>query len=257
MRIALIPPNKYLKKYKNDSDIYMCLAPFLDDEDYKKFFKKRAAKGNFIIMDNGAAEGKILSDDEIVKRAIEIGVSEVIAPDYLNDSQKTIYATNRFLDKYYQILATNKIQIMGVVQGNSIEAALESFKNLKIDTRIDTIGLPFAGLDFFPEFDILNAINKTQRNALSRLFFRRMLGDTKPIHLLGLYNPLELGYQQAVRSCDTSLPFKAALVEEYISDFGIIEKPEYSLNYFTSEFDDEMNGIIDVNIRKLKEHARN
>jgi hypothetical protein len=149
MQIALIPPRKYLELYENESDIFMCLAPFLKNKDYFNFFKKKVAEGKFVMLDNGAAEGEMLTSTTLVREAVRLGVSEIIAPDYLNNGYKTREKVKEFLNKKYNTLHKEYIKIQAVVQGCTLEDALTTLEMYVNDDRINTIGLPFAGLDFF------------------------------------------------------------------------------------------------------------
>ena len=257
MQLALIPPHKYLKTYQDESDLFMCLAPFLEDPAYFEFFVQKAREGKYVIMDNGAAEGKLLTGKEQMQWALALKPHEVIAPDYLHDGQKTRGATEQFLDEHYDELAEHNIAVNAVVQGATLEDALCTLDTFEADGRIEVISLPFAGLDFFSDFNVPEAINKTQRNALSRLWFTKTVYITKPAHLLGLYQPLELSYHNdTIRSCDTSLPFKMTLVHDLILGSGIGEKPDFGDEYFTSSLDN-VQSLAAHNIRELQNHAKN
>lgn len=69
--------------------IHFLLAQKLDEyalDVYKLF----ARKGHFIILDNGAPESELVNTKRLIELASEVEASEVILPDVLRDSERTL-----------------------------------------------------------------------------------------------------------------------------------------------------------------------
>ncbi len=259
MQIAIISSIPELQ-YCDEGDMYMCLAQLcLQSKEYKEFFIERAKQGKFVILDNGVAEGEQVDPATLIELAVEMGVSEVIAPDTLYDGIKTREATLEFCAAYGYYLLKSGINIMGVVQGKTLHDAICTSKVFEDDPRITTIGLAFAGYDYLS----FNSINKTQRNAHSRLWMFNCLNNLtpaikKPIHLLGLYNPYELAFYKdlgEVRSCDSSSPVLCGLRNLPYLSYGIKEKPPTKFDFKSEVASKVQRAIIENNIKNLKEWA--
>jgi len=70
---------------------HLVLAQYASTLGYIDFYKTRHLAGDFIMVDNGAAEfGKSIGMDDIVTAAEGIGADEIIVPDVLDDSEATI-----------------------------------------------------------------------------------------------------------------------------------------------------------------------
>lgn len=98
-KIAHIVPRDSL--YMTSSNQYhMCLAQLCVDETYKAFFRRRAAEGKFVLLDNGAAEETTMDVDYLFKLAQEIGAKEIVLPDKLKHMEETMRRTKEAYDKY-------------------------------------------------------------------------------------------------------------------------------------------------------------
>lgn len=86
-----------------DNEYHMCLAQLCNaNRLYKEFFKKRAAEGKFVLLDNGAAEGTTTEVKHLFELAQEIGAKEVVLPDKLQHMAETIRRTKEAYDKYVE-----------------------------------------------------------------------------------------------------------------------------------------------------------
>jgi hypothetical protein len=241
----------------NEGDIYMCLPQVaLENAEYYNYFKRKALLKEHVILDNGMAEGAVISLKKLVDMAIEMGVSEVIAPDTLYEGEKTRDQTAEFKVLFGDELAEHNISIMGVVQGANFNDAMKTFECLNIWKEISCIGIPFAGLNWH-KFNC-KVINNTQSNMVSRIKFIDAMMIRPPrtaVHLLGCYNPIELTYYGAnIRSCDTSLPIKCAINHVPFLSYGIEHKPEGILE-FNKKLSKLQRSFAEDNIEKIKEWA--
>lgn len=117
-KIAHIVPRDSL--YMTSSNQYhMCLAQLCVDETYKAFFRRRAAEGKFVLLDNGAAECTTTDIKHLFELATEIGASEVVLPDKLQHMEETMRRTKEAYDKYVKFKdeRSYKFGVMVVPQG--------------------------------------------------------------------------------------------------------------------------------------------
>jgi hypothetical protein len=201
MKLAFIAPTNSLNKISDKGDILFCLAPCcLEDKKYKEYFKYTY---KYVIMDNGAAEGDTINNDEYVRLAIEMEVDEIIVPDVIGNMQETIEKLYFFIEKYGWLLHQKEIKLHAVIQGKNYEEYKIMYDLLLSEPSIDVIGIPFRmnfnGLKFNTEQD--RAINRL-------LFLDNIEVIQKPIHCLGsnnIFEIYELNKRPFVRSCDSKL----------------------------------------------------
>jgi len=73
---------------------HLVLAQYLlEDTQYAEFYKERSRRGDFIMMDNGAAEGSLLTSKQLYDAMQMLHVDEVVLPDVLRDAEATIEKT--------------------------------------------------------------------------------------------------------------------------------------------------------------------
>lgn len=261
MQIAVISPIKYLDFCKH-GDIDMCLAHLaLESKEYFDFYKKQVTDGRFVILDNGANEGNQISGKQLIDLAIDLKVSEVIAPDTFQDAADTNEKLSVFCKvPHYAELKKRNIKIQAVVQGRNIVEAWQHFQFLENRQSVDTIGLGFKCYDT-TEFE-----HNTLSGMMSRIFLTNAIGhSSKPVHLLGLYNPIELKYQKKyswIRSNDSSAPIMLALkgfaYKEYLeSMMYTFHKPQAHLDFYElNERNINFNDLAIANMQTIKEWAK-
>lgn len=135
MKLALISPASYLDKLPS-TGYHMILAPQVVDEDYATFYA--SAKG-YKILDNGAAEGRRVDNEDLMSCASLLGVDEVVIPDCLGDAEETIFLAEGFEEWAAQAPG---LSYMGVVQGESLEEILECAQAFARMEYISVLGLP-------------------------------------------------------------------------------------------------------------------
>ena len=89
--IGIVPQN-HLYAIRND-DMHMVLAHIFNEpgyEDYTHFYMNEVKYYSYIILDNGAAEGKLMEIDRIVQKAELLRPSEIVLPDAYKDSEGTL-----------------------------------------------------------------------------------------------------------------------------------------------------------------------
>ena len=170
---------------------------------YRAFFKKQ--KHAYLILDNSVFETGSPTID--IALATELGVQEVVGPDYMFDGRKTFVETTEFAKQH-----RDRFRIMGVVQGHDRAEFLECLARFYESPHIDVIGLgKKACLAMLPasskgsEKEMVWA----RFDAVSFMLQEEMV--SKEVHLLGLADPQELLLYRDVgfiRSIDTSYPFR-------------------------------------------------
>lgn len=68
----------------------LVLGQHLEDPTYRSVIAKQKRRGDFIIVDNGAAEGEPADFRQLVITATKMGVDEIVLPDILRDSEGTL-----------------------------------------------------------------------------------------------------------------------------------------------------------------------
>lgn len=138
MGLAHIVPTSGLKYIENDP-FQMTLAHLFDDEEYFNHYKNELAKGNFVIMDNGAFEGADLSNEEIYELYLRLKPTEVVLKDILLGGDESFEVTK----ESYEFFKDKNIdaKLMAVPQGNTIDEWKANALKI-IDLGVDTIGIP-------------------------------------------------------------------------------------------------------------------
>ncbi|MEG1543058.1 MAG: hypothetical protein RR382_00845 [Tannerellaceae bacterium] len=209
MKVATIVPQNYLGLTKND-DYFMCLGNLIGApgmEAYTEFFKQRCAEGKFVIMDNGLIEGDPRPIAELARKAMDLGVSEMVMTDVFCDKDKTLAAIDKGVNELRPI---EHPKLMLVPQGSTIEEWVECAHELILRYRFEfTLGIPKV---------LVKLGGRDGRAlALTELMERCPVAAHKECHLLGCWTtPLELtvidklskqGHFPPIRGVDSAMPF--------------------------------------------------
>lgn len=245
MKLALIPPIPELRYDEPKRNYHLMLPQLVGDKDYAKKYKV-LCESNFVMMDNGAAEGLMLSDKELLDLAHEFKPAELVLPDIIADALGTIEVIRGFLSTRRTLAG---IDFMAVAQGRSIIEVKRMIEVVAEIDRVATIGLP-------------RHLVKTLRSNAARLDMARWIQKKYQkrfaIHLLGaapqwpgeLFFARELGF---VRGMDTSMPFNYALRGLILSDdYRNVTRPD---NYFSTEFNAEQNILARRNVSAMNQWA--
>lgn len=137
MRLAVIAPPNMLDRYCVHTHYQMALArKVLADPAYARFYKDRNACGDWVIMDNGAAEEGTLNPEQLAKAAYLCHANEIVAPDVINDR----YATMELYDNWYHKLP-NGYHKMVVPQGSDVAEWMECASYMLGTADVQTIGV--------------------------------------------------------------------------------------------------------------------
>lgn len=241
MKLALIPPYSQMNSIFR-TNYQLVLPEHLANRDYQTAYMTARRNGDYLIMDNGAAEGELLSPGQLRSMALGLMVNEIVVPDVLGD----MYATLKMAKEFFQFGVDPRFKYMGVVQGKSLDeccACVEAFYS--DHGNITVLGIP--------RHLIHTTGNKKIRAELATYIYGSYPGYQ--IHLLGT-NPSYIKelrenayefHRACVRGVDTSAPFNYAWGSKSMLNGDYCGRPEY---YF--EINLPTTQALDYNIQLLK-----
>ena len=180
MRVALITPTEFLGEVQPFSDYHLVLTHrVIFDYKYQEYYRQRSKRGDYIVLDNSAAEkrGRSVPLKDVVLAACLIKPKVVVLPDYLFDSNRTLdELENALRSPQLRFLrrVIPDIKLCAVVQGIDEADWLECFYILNDrNNGIDHLGIPkITGQVFGRRLKALERIKKRIK---------------KPCHLFGVW----------------------------------------------------------------------
>lgn len=223
MQMVYIPPMQMLSVCTNYR-MQLMLPHWLGNETYSRFFKFARDRGDHIILDNGANEGYIAPQEQLVDIAREYQVAEMVLPDIMGNFRETLGEAKLFLDHFTEgVPKTTKYGF--VLHGYNSRDAIDNFNTLtkvkRVYDKLDVIYIP--------------RMLVTMRELDARLTTAEYIAKTAPdkkIHLLGA-SPMflrevhlvrDVGLGDKVRSMDTSAPFVYALRDKLVDGDAVISR---------------------------------
>jgi hypothetical protein len=226
VKIALIPPISLLDNiFRTD---YQLLLPHLtNDMTYYDAYREARKRGDFLILDNGAAEGHKADNEELLATAEDIMVQEVVMPDVLGDLEGTKQEVLDFNEHLYRptnIAELHDFRYMGVIQGQTWNDVITCIDFYNSFDHVTTLGIPRILLDTLgdPEARLSVCRNITERYG-SR-FALHLLG-TNPNYIRELSRFGSEFVALGVRGVDTSAPFNYANCGKFVEHFDNISRP--------------------------------
>jgi hypothetical protein len=239
MRVGLIPP-RGLENFALASRFHMALAipSLIQRRAYGGMYKRVVSMGDYVILDNGAAEGELAPNYALWEMAEALQPSELVVPDAMGECDDTLAAARQFFKGEY-VFKTEKypdMKYMAVVQGRT-KADLHRCVDAFVQLPVNTIGIPRHLL-------ASTVVRGTDPKATVRIDLANWIDAHYPgrfeIHLLG--TSIEwIGevraaakYASHIRSVDTSLPFNYALQGIPLTSF--VEKVSRPKLYFANDW---------------------
>lgn len=237
MKLAIIAPPNQLQWCDRSTGYQLVLARLLlKDDSYARYYAERGARGDYLIMDNGAAEEGTLTSEELQRAAKKLGWPkqpvEFVLPDKVNDVDKTLE-----LARYYA--STFPRSFMAVPQGTTLATWMLCLHALLRIAQPNAIGV--SKYCPVPRTQLLNAL-QSELQLHSQVY---------QVHCLGVYqDPYEI-YQIAtqfpwVRGLDTAAPVAFGLKERYVEGYG--QSGHIALDWDLPPADKVQAGFIDENI---------
>lgn len=228
MRVAIIPPNG-LERLALASDYHLVLPVELTRAAYFKVYHEAKTYGHYIILDNGAAEGRLTTLSHELQLADALGgVNEIVLPDVLGNMQETLsYArgcrsTVEKVEQDYKFTA--------VIQGRDAAECTRCFQAYYDMPWVDKIALPrHLSNNIRPAF----RVDFIESNAAD---INERFGQ---VHCLGSANYWKeiclLSEHPLVQGLDTSLPIGAGLSGIDIAHYKAQEEYRRPDDYFTTD----------------------
>jgi hypothetical protein len=205
MKFAPIVPIPMLDMIES-SEYHMALAGAMYMRQYRDFYKVQADIAHHVILDNGAAEGKMLSDAQLLAIASWLQPQELVVPDVMHDCYGTVDALRRFYPK----VGATALNLMVVIQGKTwyeINYCLDE----ALRHKVQSVALPKL---------LCQHLGSNARLAAAEVI--REQDKDIPIHCLGcskraLAEAKDLARQGIVRSIDSASPVVMGLMDEPIA----------------------------------------
>lgn len=275
MQHGFIVPVSALEKYATYSNFHLILPHlFAEYPAYKEFYQDRIKEGDHVLLDNSIFElGTSFNPRTMLELGEEMQVTELSAPEYLGNAEKTLRLVYEFLE-LRESTGMKSTGVLCVVQGQSFDELINSFFELNGVAEVTALGLPFDidfSTDVTKDVDSLTARRVINRNTLIDLIIKRAKKDNtvlKPTHLMGLGDACELEYYSNkrgkegatsdydwVRSNDSSSAFVHGMnLVKYTTEGLPCEKISQKLDFGLSidDFTSEQHDCIMHNIRQIK-----
>jgi hypothetical protein len=197
--------HKHLAGKINDY-MFVLLHRYLEDEEYRNVCNSYSGT---MILDNSCFElGAALSDELIANTVEELRPTFFVLPDVLMNNKATLQKIETFINKYPELIP----QAMAVIQGETMEEMLSSYRSVSAIPNLGMIGIPFHFkwmVGRSPQDQAnerVNLLDKLEESGTINLSIRH--------HLLGTWHVSEfynLEYRPYIVSIDTSNPIAAAL----------------------------------------------
>lgn len=239
MKVALIPP-RGLENYVLQSRFHLALAipVLMRHKVYVDTYKRAARLGDYVILDNGLAEGMPAAAETIIEVAKTMQAKEVVLPDAMRSTTQTLNLSRAFLANNPTLLGSGA-RLMGVTQGETWQDLLRAVAGFAEMPAVGTLGIP------------RHLLTTTDRSAI-RIDLANWIADNFPgrfkLHLLGT-NVTWLAevycvkkYAPHVRSVDSSLPFNYALLGRKLEPTGqTVQRPE---KYFEEDWSQRVDRAL-------------
>jgi hypothetical protein len=252
MKVGLIPP-RGLENFALQSKFHLALAlpELVNRTTYAGMYARASALGDYVIMDNGLAEGHIIEPMDLRTAALKVMAKEIVAPDVMRDGAETVKAVRKYFTAI-SLESAIEVKYMGVAQGITVTEFQNCIEKLAGLQPIKVIGIPRHMLETVRKkpcrIDLANWINNTYP-------------DRFEVHFLGTNASVWTGevraaakYSPFVRSVDTSMPFTYAIANESLATTTAnIIRPD---GYFKIDWSRRVSAsLIRKNIQTLMEWA--
>lgn len=258
MDFYIISPVSNLEPMKMGNRIFALAHLWVQFPHYREFILKCKEEGYWITLDNSAAERSLVTEDVLISICHELIPHEVIAPDVLFDSEKTIENAKSFRDRMDKEGLLNKIDIFFCPQGKTKEDWLKTYTWGITQDWIHTIGFSKIAIPqaFTPNWKEDQGIKEARHMVYDLLKEKGLL--LKPIHCLGQGDPTEFAYYNhpMMRSTDSVFPILAASFGQDFETDHTTRRPtphNFLETYDMSQID---MGIVKSNVEFLRQSCK-
>lgn len=187
------------------------LPHLFQEKRYRDFYQKRSREGDYVILDNGAAEDLEFGHKHLHTIAKAVGAAEIVVPDTLGDANDTI-AKGLAFSRYTQ----TGFRYMMVAQGTTVNECVNTIDFIVTNLGyVTAIGIP----------RLLNYKDRHARFKVAKFIEERGYDQALEIHYLGADKHLdEVGYLAETgvgRGIDTSAPIYMAMEGRELESDGV------------------------------------
>lgn len=230
-KVAEIVPTNCLNTIK-DNPYHMCLANVsAKDPKYARFYGYCAGKhGNFVLMDNGAAEGDQLSIEELIIEYEKIKPSQVVLPDTLLDGRGTLHKSKAALETIKMYYDGNPpFTFMAVPQGKTLSEWIECAEEFVQWTDVKAIGISKFLADETGEkyirYHAANALDDLMKRYNRYDIEAHLLGCSEsPVVINGIHNRFRF-----VRGCDSAYAY--ICTQAGVNIFADTKRPKGTIDF--------------------------
>lgn len=224
MRLALIPPISLIDDiFRTD---YQLVLPHIVDPRYIEAYHAARKRGDYVMLDNGAAEGEMPNRHNLMACAFGMMVNEIVVPDVLGDIEGTMREVTSFDDFLEEEVGSQRIEFnyMGVVQGQTYDDVRKIIDFYNSCDWITTLGIPRILLETLDAPEARVGVARYIAETYGSRFALHLLG-TNPRYIRELERFRDDFKSAGVRGVDTSGPFNYANVGKFIDHFDNISRP--------------------------------
>jgi hypothetical protein len=240
VHVALIYPPALLKKHGARTRYHLVLPHLFQQKRYRDFYRRRSESGDYIILDNGAAESLKFGNRHLYYVAEEMGVHEIVVPDTLGNANDTIaqgLAFTRYTRSGYRY--------MMVAQGQDAMECIQTIDMIMTDVKfmyVTCIGIPrlINRNDRHARFKVAKYIAQKGHHVAMEFHF---LGATRDLDEVGYLDEIGIG-----RGIDTSAPIYMGMKGRDIAKNDLyIPRPTnyFELSRDTSLVEQNINTYLD------------
>lgn len=246
-----------LMEESSNGQIFGLAHLWLQYPHYKEFLLQKKKEGRFILLDNSACEGSLVTEDILIDIVGELEPSDVISPDILFNKEETLKNLDSFAERMQKEGLLKKTKLFLAVQGENKEAWIEGYQYGIEHEAVSILGWSKLGVPF--------AINGMTNNdqgimeARHMMYFelreRNLLGKSN--HMLGAGNYQEFKHytHPAMRSNDSCYAILAAIngVNFQEGNFTRIPTPH---DYFEYTMNAEQITLAKSNMKWVQESVK-
>lgn len=170
----------------------------------------------WVTLDCSAAERALVTEDVLIDVCHQLMPNEVIAPDVLFNTTKTVLNATTFRSRMQAEGLLDEIDIFFCPQGSDQQSWLEAYVWGLDQPWIKTIGLSKIAIPraWLGQTDDDQDIKQARHKCYDYLVANKLL--RKPIHCLGMGDPTEFSHytNPMVRSTDSVFPILAASMKQ-------------------------------------------
>jgi len=186
-------------------------------------YQRAKRGGDYVVMDNGIAEGIKFTGAELLAAASIFGANEIVLPDTLGDAKQTLSRVRTFLEHYSTPLAESGIEkMMAVAQGTALQSVKNTINAFADMPKVTCIGIPRHLIKTTGStsirIDVANWIASAHKDRFEIHLLGADAAARKEIRWAATYAP-------HIRSIDSSMPFNYALAGYALDTVGNIYRP--------------------------------